>query len=360
MREDFGNASSSDNVYGARAAEVVERARSQVAQSIGAKGEEIIFTSGATESDNLAILGLRTDPSGQKERYITTTIEHKAVLDSFRALEDRGARVTYLPVDQHGMVAIETLETMIGADTRLVSIMLANNEIGTVQRMAELSKVVHDGGALLHIDAAQAVGHIPVDVDRFDADLLSFSAHKVYGPKGVGGLYVRRRRRRVAIAPLVVGGGQERGLRSGTLNVPGIVGMGTAFALASKEMTKEGRRLGELRDQLQAGLISAGGVTVNGHPTSRLAHNLNVKIDGVDGKGLISALTESVSFSASSACSTQSVEPSHVLTAIGHSPESAHMCVRFGLGRWTSKEEIEFTTSAVTNAILRLRRMRQA
>ncbi len=360
MRENFGNASSSDHAYGAKAAEVAEHARSQVAQSIGAKDEEIIFTSGATESDNLAILGLRATPSESEQHCITTTIEHKAVLDSFRTLEQHGVRVTYLPVDQSGMVSKESLEASMEADTRLVSIMLANNEIGTIQRMAELSKVVHDGGALLHIDAAQAVGHIPVDVELLDADLLSFSAHKAYGPKGVGGLYVRRGRRRVAITPLVAGGGQERGLRSGTLNVPGIVGMGTAFMLASKEMPQEGRRLSALRDTLQARLLSVGGVTVNGHPTSRLPHNLNVKVDGVDGKGLISALTKSVAFSASSACSTQSVEPSHVLIAIGHSPQSAHMCVRFGLGRWTSQEEIDFSTDAITKAILRLRRMRHS
>ena len=358
MREDFGNASSSDNLYGVRAAEAVESAREKVATTIGATSEEIIFTSGATESDNLAILGVMGIKAGG-DHCITSVIEHKAVLDSFRFLEHRDKKVTYLPVDHEGMVSTETLKTVMRPDTRLVSIMLANNEIGTIQQMTALSKVVHAGGALLHIDAAQAVGHIPVDVERLDADLLSFSAHKAYGPKGVGGLYVRRRRRRVAIEPLLVGGGQERGLRSGTLNVPGIVGMGVAFSLASKEMREESRRLSELRDVLQEGLLSVGGATVNGNMKSRLPHNLNIKIDGVDGKALISSVAKTVTFSASSACATQSVEPSHVLTAIGHSPESAHMCVRFGLGRWTSREEIDFVIDTVSKAILRLRNIRQ-
>jgi cysteine desulfurase len=358
MREDFGNASSSDHLYGAKAAEAVEGARDRVAAVIGAKSEEIIFTSGATESDNLAILGASMDGKDNRTHFITTAIEHKAVLDSFKVLERHGRKVTYLPVDRDGIVSPGTLTESIKLETGLVSIMLANNEIGTIQRMVELSKIVHDYGAVLHIDAAQAVGHIPVNVELLNADLLSFSAHKVYGPKGVGGLYVRRKGRRVRIEPQLVGGGQERGLRSGTLNVPGIVGMGTALTLAGKEMDSEAQRVTKLRDRLQATLLEEGSVTVNGSLESRLPHNLNVKIDKVEGKALISSVVKCVAFSASSACTSQSVDPSHVLIAIGHTPASAHQCVRFGLGRWTTAEEVDYVGEVVGRAIVRLRKLR--
>ena len=236
-----------------------------------------------------------------------------------------------------------------------MSIMFANNEIGTIQQLDELSKIAHDGGALFHSDAAQAVGHIPVAVDPIGVDLMSFSAHKAYGPKGVGGLFVRRRGTRVRLAPLVMGGGQERGLRSGTLNVPGIVGMGEAFALASKDLKKEAQKQRGLRDQLQDGLLDLGNVAVNGRQDLRLPHNLNVRIGGVDGKALIGAVSTNVAFSASSACSTQVVEPSHVLLALGYSPAVAHQCVRFGLGRFTTEGEVEYALSAIVPAVSRLR-----
>ncbi|MDG6909768.1 MAG: cysteine desulfurase [Nitrososphaerota archaeon] len=360
MRDDFGNASSIDHQYGMRAAELVEIAREKVASTLRAKAEEIVFTSGATESDNLAILGVSEVNPKEGDHYVTTAIEHKAVLDSFRTLENRGKKVTYLPVTRDGLVSPDALTAAIRSDTRMVSIMLANNEIGTIQEMASLSKIVHDAGALLHVDAAQAVGHIPVDVGKLDLDLVSFSAHKVYGPKGVGGLYVGRRNRRVELRPQLLGGGQEHGLRSGTLNVPGIVGIGEALAIASKEMARETRRIGRLRDRLQSGLLALGDVSVNGHTEYRLPHNLNVRIGGVDGKALISSTSKSVAFSASSACSAQSVEPSHVLIAIGHTPESAHMCVRFGLGRWTTDEETDFACEVLAKSIHRLRLIRTA
>ncbi len=238
--------------------------------------------------------------------------------------------MTYLSVDREGMVSPQDLEKAMTPGTLLVSIMHANNEIGTVQRLEELSKVAHSGGALFHTDAAQSVGHIPVSVDALGVDLLSFSAHKVYGPKGVGGLFVRRRGNRVRLKPLLLGGGQERGLESGTLNVPGTVGLGEALALASKGMRREAQSESGLRDRLQAALMQAGGVEVNGRQAAKLPHNLNVRVAGVDGKALISAVAKNVAFSASSACSSQVVEPSHVLLAIGYSVEDAHQCVRFG------------------------------
>jgi cysteine desulfurase len=358
LRDDFGNASSTDHLIGARASNLVEEAREKVARLIRARSDEIVFTSGATESDNLAIRGLASvEPKGPTH-FVTTRIEHEAVLDVFRALEVQGANVSYLPVDRAGLVASEDLDSAVREETKLVSIMLANNEVGTIQQIDELAKITHKSGALLHVDAAQAVGHIPVDVEELDVDLLSFSAHKAYGPKGVGGLFVRRRRRRVELEPLILGGGQERGMRSGTLNVPGIVGMGEAFTIASRELAREGNRVAKLRNELESRLEELGGTVVNGHRTRRLPHNLNVTITGVDGKALISSLRSSVAFSASSACSTQSVEPSHVLLALGLTPDEAHMSVRFGLGRGTSQEEIDFASAALSKAVRKLRSMK--
>lgn len=355
LKEEFGNASSSDHIYGVRAADAVERAREQVASLIRAAPEEIIFTGGATESDNLAIAGTAEASTQRPGHFITTTIEHRAVLDTFKRLEGRGAKVTYLPVDKEGVVFPESLEAAMTPETKLVSVMLANNEIGTIQRLDKLSRIAHAGGAVFHTDAAQAVGHIPVNVDSLDVDLMSFSAHKMYGPKGVGGLFVRRRGTRVRLTPLVMGGGQERGLRSGTLNVPGIVGMGEAFALASKELVKEGARVSVLRDGFERSLVSVGRVHVNGQKSARLPHNLSVRIEGVDGKALIASVADSVAFSASSACSSHVVEPSHVLLALGLSPEEAHQCVRFGLGRSTTSRDVEFAGRTLGASIQRLR-----
>lgn len=357
LKEDFGNASSTDHVYGARAAQAVEAAREKIARSLSATPEEIVFTSGATESDNLALFGVVPRKDLPKAHFVTSAIEHKAVLDSFRALEEEGASVTYLPVDQEGVVSTDSLEASLTPRTRLVSIMWANNEIGTIQDIRALAAVAHKGGALFHTDAAQAVGHIPTSVEEAGVDLLSFSAHKMHGPKGVGGLYVRLRNRRVRLLPLLRGGGQERGLRSGTLNVPGIVGLGEAISLAQRELTNEGKRLSALRDRLEHGLLEVDGVRVNGKKSRRLPHNLNVGLRGVDGKALIGAASQSVAFSASSACSTQTVEPSHVLLAIGLTPDEAHRCVRFGLGRFNTRDEIDFATDSIVAAILKLRKM---
>ena len=357
LKEDFGNASSTDHVYGARAAEAVETAREKVARSLGASPEEVVFTSGATESDNLAVSGIVSRKDLPSAHFVTSTIEHKAVLDSFRALEREGASVTYLPVDREGFVSPEALEAALTTRTKLVSVMWANNEIGTIQDVRALASVAHKGGALFHSDAAQAIGHVAISVDGADVDLLSLSAHKLHGPKGVGGLFVRRRRRRVRLSPLLMGGGQERGLRSGTPNVPGVVGLGEALSLADKDLGQEERRVARLRDQLERGLLENGEVTVNGKRSNRLPQNLNARVGDVDGKALIGATAHQLAFSASSACSSQSVEPSHVLLAIGLSPTDAHQCVRFGLGRATTKEEVDFTIDTLRLNIKKLRRI---
>lgn len=357
LKEDFGNASSTDHKFGATAAAAVEVARESVAKLIGASPDEIVFTSGATESDNLAIRGF-VEAQGEKSLHvITSTIEHRAVLDSVESLQKLGVQASYLPVDRRAHVSVESLQNAITDKTALVSVMLANNEVGTVQRLAELSKEVHDHGAFFHTDAAQAVGHIPVDVDEMGVDLMSISAHKVNGPKGVGALYIRRRGGRVRVSPQLFGGGQERGLRSGTLNVPGIVGIGKALSLARSEMREERNRLSRLRDKLESTISTIGGVEVNGDCEARLPHNLNIRIIGVDGKALIGSCAKEVAFSAGSACSSRVVEPSHVLLALGYSPEHAHQCVRFGLGRFTTEEEIDYAGQMLTQASKRLRRL---
>ncbi|MDG6912455.1 MAG: cysteine desulfurase [Nitrososphaerota archaeon] len=357
LREDFGNASSTDHTFGVTAATAVEEARESVAKLIGANPDEIVFTSGATESDNLAIGGF-IEARGERDLHvITSTIEHRAVLDSVGRLQRSGIQVSYVPVDKRARVSVETLRDTITDKTALVSIMLANNEVGTLQRLAELSKEVHNRGAFFHTDAAQAVGHVPVDVDEMGVDLMSISAHKVNGPKGVGALYIRRRGGRIRLSPQLLGGGQERGLRSGTLNVPGIVGMGEALSLARSDLRQESNRLTRLRDKLESAIAALGEVEVNGDRSARLPHNLNIRIVGVDGKALIGACAKEVAFSASSACSSRVVEPSHVLLALGYSPEQAHQCVRFGLGRFTTEEDIEHASSVVTDSIRFLRKL---
>lgn len=357
LKEDFGNASSTDHVYGARAAEAVETAREKVARSLGASPEEVVFTSGATESDNLAISGVVPRKDLSTSHFVTSAIEHKAVLDSFSALEREGASVTYLPVDRTGVVSPERLEASLTPRTRLVSIMWANNEIGTVQDIRSLAAVAHKGGALFHTDAAQAVGHIPTSVEETDVDLMSFSAHKSHGPKGVGGVYVRRGRRRVRLSPTLMGGGQERGLRSGTLNVPGIVGAGEALDLSRRLMPEERKRVADLRNLLEGSLVEVPDASVNGNRGQRLPNNLSVTFRGIDGKALIGAVSRNVAFSASSACSTQTVEPSHVLLAVGLTPQQAHQSVRFGLGRFTTKEDIHFSSECLVSGVRRLRRV---
>lgn len=351
----FGNAGSIDHVYGAVAADAVKKAREQCAHIINAHADEIIFTSGATESDNIAILGVAEQHAAKSDHIITCVTEHKAVLDTCKHLQKTGKSVTFLPVDQYGLVDPGQVEDAITEKTVLISIMTANNEIGTLAPIKEIGEIAHKHGVILHTDAAQAVGHIPMDVKEMNIDLLSFSGHKIYGPKGIGGLYVRRSNPRVKLAPIVFGGGQEKGLRSGTLNVTGIVGIGKALAIADKEMGKENKRFRQWTTQMFDSFKEAyPSVMLNGHPTKRLAHNLNVCFPGIESKALIHLLRDDLSISAGSACTTTSVEPSHVLLAIGRTVEKSHSAVRFGLGRGNLEKEVNWAIEKLTESIQKL------
>lgn len=353
---DFGNSASSDHVYGARAAEAVERAREQIAKTINSRPEEIIFTSGATEADNLAILGASPQDSDKGNHIITCVTEHKAVLDTCKHLESAGFNVSYLPVDEYGLVDVQKLETAITDKTFLISIMAANNEIGTVAPISEVGRIAHKHGVLFHTDATQAVGHIPVDVEEMGVDLLSMSAHKTYGPKGVGALYVRRRNPKVKISPIIFGGGHERGMRSGTLNVPGIVGFGEALSIARREMVSEAERLKKWTNEMLDGFKEQlDEVELNGHPTRRLPHNLNVYFNGVESKALIRAIRDEIAVSAGSACTTDMIEPSHVLLSLGFGEERAHSSIRFGLGRFNTHEEVLYAIECIPKAAIRLK-----
>lgn len=341
--ECFGNAASIDHEYGAQAGQAVEHARRQIAQLINARHDEIVFTSGATEADNLAVLGIAEQYENKGKHIITCVTEHHAVLDPCLYLESKGWRITRLPVDQYGLVDPDAVERAITPETVLISIMTANNEIGTIAPIAEIGKIARDHEVLFHTDATQAVGHIPIDVEAMKIDLLSMSAHKFYGPKGIGGLYVRKLRPRVKLATQMHGGGHERGMRSGTLNVPGIVGMGKAAELVRQEMPTDSKHTQELRDLLWKGLQeNIEGVQLNGHPTQRLPHNLSVYILGVESRALVVKLKHDVALSTGSACTTAKVEPSHVILALGFGEERAHGSVRFGLGRANLKESIQF------------------
>ncbi len=350
MTEKFGNPSSMDHPFGYEASVAVEDAREKVAGLVGARHDEIVFTSGATESDNTALFGVMARYADRGNHLITCSTEHKAVLDAAKHLERSGKRVTYLPVDRTGRIPLEDLQRSITPDTVAVSVMLANNEIGTIAEIASIGEITRQNGIILHTDAAQAAGHIPIDVEAMNIDLLSMSAHKMYGPKGVGALYVRGIKPSVRLEPIVRGGGQERNIRSGTLNVPGIVGFGKAAQLAASRMGPEGERhrgwTGRMLDRFK----EMGG-TLNGHPTDRLPHNLNVRFPGIEGKAVINSVSDRVAISAGSACTTQTVEPSHVLLALGLSEEQAHQSIRFGLGRFTTGEEVEFAVRAVLEAV---------
>lgn len=353
--EIFGNAGSIDHVYGAEAAEAVKKSREQSAHILNANPDEIIFTSGATESNNIAILGVAEQYTTKGDHIITCVTEHKAVLDTCKYLQKKGKYVTFLPVDQNGLVDPVLVEDAITEKTVLISIMAANNEIGTIAPIKEIGKIAHEHDVLFHTDAAQAVGHIPLDVKSMNIDLLSFSGHKIYGPKGIGGLYVRRSNPRVKLAPIIFGGGQERGLRSGTLNVPGIIGLGKALAVADKEMAKEEKRFRQLTTQMfDAFKEMYPPILLNGHPTKRLAHNLNVCFPGIESKALIHLLKDDLSISAGSACTTTNVEPSHVLLAIGRTIEESHSAVRFGLGRGNRVTDIEWAIERVISVIQKL------
>ena len=360
--EHFGNAASRHHPFGWAARDAVEAARRQVARLIGADPREICFTSGATESNNLALKGAAAAATGRPLHIVTAATEHPAVLDPCRRLAAGGARVTEVEPGPDGIVSPDAIERALTADTVLVSVMLANNEIGVLQPVAEIGALARARGIFLHSDAAQAAGRVPVDVEALGVDLLSLTAHKLYGPKGVGALYVRRRRPRVPLAPLTDGGGHERGLRSGTLNVPGIVGFGAAAEICRGGAVAEAARIGGLRDRLLAALGERlEGVTVNGSLEHRLPHNLNVSFAGIEGESLLVGLDD-VAVSSGAACSSASpsLEPSHVLRAIGTSRELARASLRFGLGRWTTAEEIDYAAGKVIGLVTRLRQLAPA
>ena len=358
--EQFGNAASRSHPFGWAAEAAVETARTQVAHLIGCKPMEVVFTSGATESDNLAIKGVAYAYRDKGNHLITSQFEHHAVLDSCKRLEKEGFQVTYLPVTRCGLVDPEDLAKAITPKTVLVSIMLANNEIGTIQPLAKIGRVCRERGVLLHSDAVQGVGKIPVNVDELGVDLLSLTAHKMYGPKGVGALYVRMEKPRVKLVAQMDGGGHEKGRRSGTLNVPGIVGLGKACELSGEVMAAEAARLTALRERLWAGIQTRlDRVHLNGHARLRLPGNLNVSFEGVDGGTLLLALKE-VAVSSSSACSTGSIEPSHVLRALGVRHQLALSSLRFGLGRGNTEEEVDYVVERVAEQVTRLRAMTPA
>ena len=355
--EEFGNAASRSHAFGWRAENAVEDAREKVARLIGARGKEIVFTSGATESNNLAIRGVVEFQRDKGDHVVTCATEHNAVLDPLRALEKRGlVHVTRLPVDREGHVDPDAVAKAIGPRTVLVSIMAANNEIGAIHPFAEIGRVAKDKGILFHTDATQAVGKIPLDVAAAGIDLLSLTAHKLYGPKGVGALYVRSREPRARLAPQMDGGGHERGLRSGTLNVPGIVGLGRACEIAGAEMETESARLRILRDRLRDRILAeVDETTVNGPAGERLPGNLNLAFAFIEAESLLMALADDVALSSGSACTSATLEPSHVLKAIGVPDELAHGSIRFGLGRWNTVEEVDTVAARLAAEVARLR-----
>jgi cysteine desulfurase len=354
----FGNAASRNHSFGWEAEEAVDKARTQIANLINAKSKEIIFTSGATESDNLAVKGVLEFYKDKGNHIITCVTEHKAILDSCRAMERQGrATVTYLKVDKYGMVDPDDVQRAITDKTVLITIMYANNEIGTIHPIAEIGRIAHEKGIIFHTDATQAVGKIPVDVERDQIDLMSLSAHKIYGPKGVGGIYVRSKGPRVRILPQMDGGGHERGMRSGTLNVTGIVGLGAACEIAGKVMSEENQRLLDLRNELQAGIFERlDEVYLNGHPTERLPGNLNVSFAYVEGESLLMGIND-IAVSSGSACTSATLEPSYVIRSLGVDEELAHSSIRFGLGRFNNEEEVDYVTDRVTKEVKRLRDM---
>jgi cysteine desulfurase len=353
--EQFGNAASRSHAFGWAAGEAVERARASVASLLGAQPVEIVFTSGATESDNLALKGVAAAYRDKGTHLITSSVEHPAVLDACRHLEKDGFRVTYLPVDRCGMVDPAAVERALTPQTTLVSLILVSNEIGTIQPLCEIGRLCKARGVLLHSDAVQGVGKIPVRVDALGVDLLSLTAHKMYGPKGVGALYARMGRPRVRLIPQMDGGGHEKGRRSGTLNVPGIVGLGKACELAARRMAADAERLTALRERLRAGLfMRLSHLHLNGHPTERLPGNLNVAFEFVQGESLLMSLND-VALSSGSACSSASPESSHVLRAIGLGDDLGHASLRFSLGRGNTEEEVDYVVGRVVEEVTRLR-----
>ncbi len=357
LTHEFGNAASRNHPFGVRAEKLVEQARAQVEALIRAEDpQEIVFTSGATESDNLALKGIAEMYQGKGRHIITTAIEHKAVLETCRALERRGFRVTYLPVNPEGLISFRDLEQAITEETILISIMTANNEIGVIQDISAIGKIAKGKGVLFHTDAAQAAGKIPLDVQEMGIDLMSFSAHKMYGPKGVGALYVRKKHPRVRVAPQMEGGGQEGGLRSGTLNVAGIVGFGVACEIAGREMPEESLRIFALRERLRKGLWNGlEEVYLNGSLERRLPNNLNVSFAYVEGESLLISVSDEIAVSSGSACASATMEPSYVMKALGLREDLAHTAIRFGLGRFNTEEEIDYTVKRFVDTVKKLR-----
>ncbi|MDC0579571.1 IscS subfamily cysteine desulfurase [Bacteroidia bacterium] len=356
FNEKFGNAASRNHSFGWSAEEAVDYAREQVANLIGSTSKEIIFTSGATEANNLAIKGVYEMYGSQGNHIITVTTEHKAVLDACKKVEKMGGEVTYLSPNEDGLINLQELEAAITDKTILITIMYGNNEIGVVQDISAISAIAKKNGILFHTDATQAVGKIPVDVQVDGIDLMSFTAHKMYGPKGVGALYVRRKNPRVKVTSQMDGGGHERGMRSGTLNVPGIVGLGKACELCQHEMADEAVRLSAMRDRLEKELLTIEEAYVNGNTVHRLPHVANISFKFVEGEGLMMG-TKDIAVSSGSACTSASLEPSYVLKSLGLDDELAHSSLRFGLGRFTTDEEIDFAIEHVKTAVNKLREM---
>jgi len=355
--EKFGNAASRQHAYGVEAEQAVEKARKQIAELIGADPREIIFTSGATESDNLALKGAAEMYAERGNHIITAATEHKAVLDACKKLEKQGCRVTYLPVQSSGLIDLDRLREAITDGTILISVMHANNEIGVLEPIAEIGRMAHERGVLFHTDATQSVGKVPVNVIQDQVDLMSLSGHKMYGPKGIGALYVRRKNPRVQLTAQMDGGGHERGMRSGTLNVPLIVGFGEACAVCQREMAEEAQRLAGLRDKLKDRILAdLEQVYINGTMDSRLPNNLNMSFACVEGESLLMGLHD-VALSSGSACTSATLEPSYVLKALGVSNDLAHTSVRFGLGRFNTEEEVDYVAGRVVETVNKLREL---
>ena len=356
MTNMFGNAASRNHAFGWQAEEAVDYAREQIASLINCSPKEIIFTSGATESDNLAIKGVFEMYASKGNHVITVTTEHKAVLDTCKHIEKLGGKVTYLPVNAEGLIDLKQLEEAITDKTILISVMYANNEIGVIQPIREISAIAKKHGVLFFTDATQAVGKIPVDVEADGIDLMAFSGHKMYGPKGVGALYVRRKNPRVKVTAQMDGGGHERGMRSGTLNVPGIVGLGKACEIAKQDMAEDTKRIAAMRDRLEKELLTIEESYVNGSVEHRLPHVSNISFKYVEGEGLMMGVKD-LAVSSGSACTSASLEPSYVLKALGLSDDLAHSSLRFGLSRFTTDEEIDFAINHVKEAVSKLREM---
>ena len=355
--EDFGNAASRNHPFGWKAEEAVDYAREQVAKLIGADPKEIIFTSGATEGDNLGIKGVYEMYASKGNHIITATTEHKAVLDTCKHIEKTGGEVTYLEVKADGLIDLKELEAAIKPTTILIAIMYANNEIGVIQPVKEIGAIAKKNGVLFFTDAVQAVGKIPVNVIKDGIDLMAFTAHKMYGPKGVGALYVRRKNPRVKVTAQMDGGGHERGMRSGTLNVPGIVGFGKACEICMNEMEIDTKRISILRDKLETELMKLEEAYINGSKEHRLPHVTNISFKHVEGEGLLMGFNKNIALSSGSACTSASLEPSYVLKALGLGDDLAHSSLRFGLGRFTTEDQIDYTIKAISETVLKLRDM---